>query len=143
MPKYLRSKRNIPADLNAACWIKIIEHIDQYDGKGSRSGWIWKVCENVILDWQRREARRQTIAPMTALFVKNPDKGTDEKEVPVNELPPYNPWYRRIRQITEHFRGKRWALCPECGKPQRIVSGKLKFKLECGHTRPNGLKPKD
>jgi len=61
-----RDKRSVAEDLHNECWAKIADKIGEFkDGDGrSISGWLWKVSQNVVLDWKRKQARRSGIAPM-------------------------------------------------------------------------------
>jgi len=71
LSRHLEDARYVAEDLHSEAWIKIREQFGNFrEGKGSSfSGWAWKVTQNVVLDYKRREARRAGIAPMTTLTV--------------------------------------------------------------------------
>ena len=153
LPADFQDKQVVAEDLHAACWTKITEQIGKFKGgdDSSISGWLWKVSQNTVMDWKRLWARRTSIAPMTPLTVT-----VGEDDVPVDEvLKAPDPWYGKVRGVTRLrdivFRRRRRAVCPECGmnyeagyfRVWRIVSStKDTLKLECGHSRPRGLKNK-
>jgi len=122
-------KDEVARDLHGVCWLKIVEKIGKYRDSGKLSGWIWQVCENVVLDWKRSSARRWSSMPEEQL--SNVREGSRPRRV--------------SRLLTFPNRGLRFrkaALCPECGDetPKRIIrSTKSTLTLSCGHSRPKGL----
>jgi hypothetical protein len=125
-------KDEVARDLHAACWLKITEQLEKYRDTGKISGWIWTLCQNVVYDWKRREARRHTLAPTEQL----------REAVVSARRPTTSRWLTPSRT---GIRLKRSALCPECGdlKQRNVVSStKSALTLSCGHTRPRGLENK-
>jgi hypothetical protein len=121
-------KDEVFQDLHSACWSKIIENIDAY-AEGCITGWIWKVSQNTVFDWKRREARRWGIRPIEQLHeaIAYPKRPRSSKLVTPSRV---------------GIRLRRAALCPGCGdlEPRTIISStKELLSLDCGHNRPRGL----
>lgn len=91
----------IPKDLTQEVWLKALRAINTYRGTAAFSSWLYRIAENVCIDFFRKQKAADTIEPLESV---------DEQRITHTALDPYQ--YTERAELREHLQKALTALTP-------------------------------